>query len=102
MRLALAASRDAISRRFDKLYAEPFRAFFYMPLMHAEDLAVQEASVLLFKANLPGASNLRFAIEHRDIVKRFGRFPHRNRILVAPLDAGRNHLPARGRALIRE
>lgn len=79
--IALAAARDALARRFDKLYSEPQRAFFYMPFMHAEVLAVQEECVALFKANLPGGANLPFAVEHRDIVRRFGRFPHRNRIL---------------------
>lgn len=52
-----------------------------MPFMHAEDLAVQEECVALFKARLPETGNLSYAVEHRDIVKRFGRFPHRNRIL---------------------
>ena len=78
---ALAISREALRRRFDLLYAPRERAFFYMPFMHAEDLSVQEESVALFKARLPDAGNLPFAIEHHDIVKRFGRFPHRNRIL---------------------
>jgi uncharacterized protein (DUF924 family) len=58
-----------------------------MPLMHAEDLAMQDRCVERFThlhaASPPElrdtlASNLRFAEQHRDIVKRFGRFPHRN------------------------
>lgn len=66
------------------------RAFLYMPLMHAESLEYQEEAVLLF-ANLENQAtsqekkyfrnNLDFAIQHRDIIERFGRFPHRNRIL---------------------
>ncbi|MHA7872951.1 MAG: DUF924 family protein [Hyphococcus sp.] len=79
--MALAAAREAIGRRFDQRYAPRERAFFYMPFMHAEDVSVQEECVALFKARLPGTGNVSYAIEHRDIVKRFGRFPHRNRIL---------------------
>ena len=56
------------------------RSFLYMPFMHSEDLADQDLSVTLFsKTGLE--SSLKFAILHRDIVKRFGRFPHRNVIL---------------------
>ncbi len=78
---ALDIAREAINRRFDQLVDDKRRAFFYMPFMHAEDLSAQEESVELFKARLPGTMNLPFAIEHRDIVKRFGRFPHRNKVI---------------------
>lgn len=78
---ALDVAREALSRRFDRLVNDQRRAFFYMPFMHAEDLSVQEESVALFKAQLPRTNNLPFAIEHRNIVKRFGRFPHRNKTL---------------------
>ncbi len=79
--LALAAARDAVARRFDLLFPPNMQAFFLMPFMHAEDLSVQEESVRLFKSRSRGAGNLSYAIQHRDIVRRFGRFPHRNRIL---------------------
>lgn len=75
---ALSIARNAIARRFDRLVDDKRQAFFYMPFMHAEDLSVQEECVALFKAQLPTTMNVPFAIEHRDIVKRFGRFPHRN------------------------
>lgn len=78
---ALDAAREALRRRFDLLHAARKRAFFYMPFMHAEDLKTQELSVAIFKARLPGPSNLPYAIEHCEIVRRFGRFPHRNRVL---------------------
>jgi uncharacterized protein (DUF924 family) len=55
-----------------------------MPLQHAEDLALQERSVGLFAAlgKDPGMdSGFDYAVRHRDIIARFGRFPHRNRIL---------------------
>jgi uncharacterized protein (DUF924 family) len=66
------------------------RVFFYMPLMHAEDRALQADCVACFtalRASAPPelretlAGNLHFANEHRDIVERFGRFPHRNAAL---------------------
>lgn len=79
-RHALAVAREAIARRFDRLVDDKRRAFFYMPFMHAETLRVQDESVMLFTAQMPGTMNLPFAIEHRDIVRRFGRFPHRNKI----------------------
>lgn len=78
---ALRIARDALRRRFDRLVSDQRKAFFYMPFMHAEDLAVQEESVRLFKAQLPGTMNMPYALEHRDIIARFGLFPHRNRIL---------------------
>jgi uncharacterized protein (DUF924 family) len=63
------------------------RMFFYMPLEHAEDLALQERCVSLFQqlydADLREQAQdaLDYAREHRDIITRFGRFPHRNRVL---------------------
>ncbi len=66
------------------------RLFFYMPLMHAESLDVQEESVAAFRRLLEEApaelrrifeGNLRSAVLHRDIITRFGRFPRRNRAL---------------------
>jgi len=66
------------------------RIFFYMPLQHAESLDVQEESVAAFRRLLDEAplelratfeEALRSAIQHRDVVARFGRFPHRNAVL---------------------
>ena len=75
---ALAVARAAIDAGFDRQVDETLRAFFYMPFMHSESLADQERCVELC-ADL--ADNLRFAILHRDIIQRFGRFPHRNAAL---------------------
>lgn len=86
--MALDVAKDAIRRRFDLRFGVKERAFFYMPFMHSEDLTAQERSVSLFKARLPGTMNVPFAVEHHDIIKRFGRFPHRNKIL------GRTSTPA--------
>ena len=79
--MALDIAEGAIRRRFDFRFGAKERAFFYMPFMHSEDLSVQERSVALFKARLPGSMNVPYAVEHHAIVKRFSRFPHRNKVL---------------------
>lgn len=79
--IALRAASHALARRFDFCVCEEWRSFFYMPFMHAEDLAAQKRSVALFKARLPHTNNLKFARIHRNVIARFGRFPHRNDIL---------------------
>ena len=80
----------ALAEGGDKALARVGRVFLYMPLMHAEDLTLQERCVACFTAlhaNSPHplrqtlAGNLHFAIEHRDTIQRFGRFPHRNAAL---------------------
>ena len=70
---ALAAGHDAA-------FEPMLRAFFYLPFEHSEDLADQQRSVELFTA-LDDGLYTKYAIEHRDVVARFGRFPHRNRAL---------------------
>ncbi|MDH3379703.1 MAG: DUF924 domain-containing protein [Gammaproteobacteria bacterium] len=89
--LALLAAAD------DRHLGFVQRSFAYMPLQHSEELALQERSVELFTALAETASrewqsflenSLGYALEHRDIVARFGRFPHRNEIL------GRSSRPA--------
>jgi len=77
---AIEISKWAISRGFDKQLPKEQLAFLYMPLMHSEDMDDQNLSVSSFKA-AGLKNNTRFARHHRDIVKRFGRFPHRNEIL---------------------
>lgn len=77
---AVAVSKHAIAQGLDGLLPQEQRAFLYMPLMHSENLADQDISVAMFdSAGLAG--NARFAHHHREIVRRFGRFPHRNAIL---------------------
>jgi uncharacterized protein (DUF924 family) len=87
---ALAATLQGLERGFDARLSPMQRYFFYMPLMHAEDRAVQRRSVEKFErlaeekdtgfdGMLRGAAD--FARRHRDIVERFGRFPHRNNLL---------------------
>ncbi|MFM9923354.1 DUF924 family protein [Variovorax sp. H27-G14] len=76
---ALAVAKKAVDAGFDTQLEAALRPFFYLPFMHAEVLAEQERSVLLNAAL--DANTQRFALLHRDIVARFGRFPHRNRLL---------------------
>ncbi len=78
---AVMIASGAIERRFDKIAPPEARPFFYLPFMHSERLAEQRRSVALFKATMPGSTNLPFAVEHCEIIKRFGRFPHRNEAL---------------------
>ena len=59
------------------------RQFYLMPMMHAEDIAVQKASLPLFKA-YTSEQTYDYAVRHHDIIERFGRFPHRNDILNRP------------------
>ena len=77
---ALAVIKHALAHAFDRQIDKAQRAFLYMPLMHSENLADQDLAVELFTAD-GLESNLRFAHHHREIVRRFGRFPHRNAIL---------------------
>jgi uncharacterized protein (DUF924 family) len=77
---AISVARHALEHSFDEQLDERQKAFLYMPFMHSENPEDQERSVLLYeKANL--TNNIRFARHHRDLIRRFGRFPHRNRIL---------------------
>lgn len=87
--LAAGLARIAVERGWDRAGPEAARPFFYMPFMHSEIIADQERCVDLFRALEGGEGDgLKYAIEHRDIVVRFGRFPHRNRAL------GRESTPA--------
>jgi uncharacterized protein (DUF924 family) len=81
---ARAAARQALASGFDRELPPVRRGFLYLPFEHSEDLADQELSVRLFAALSPGedqASDLDFARRHHAIIARFGRFPHRNRVL---------------------
>ncbi len=77
---ALALAEGALKRRFDADMTAPARQFLYMPFMHAEDPEMQERSLALFRdLGLPEAT--RAAERHKEIIDRFGRFPHRNAVL---------------------
>ena len=82
--LALAAAKAMVDSGRHRLLDRVERSFVYLPFEHAEDLDTQERGVTLFEAlgresGREGAAE--WAIRHRDIIARFGRFPHRNQIL---------------------
>ena len=82
-RAALTAAKVAINRGWDMRIAEPARQFFYLPLMHSENLCDQERCVRLICERMPehGPDNLLHARAHREVIRRFGRFPYRNAAL---------------------
>jgi uncharacterized protein (DUF924 family) len=77
---ALAVTKTAIARGFDAATPMPERQFFYLPLMHSENLGDQERCVALYRA-LNDPDLAKWAEMHADIIQRFGRFPHRNALL---------------------
>lgn len=89
----LGIAQDALSLGEDRQFYPVVRSFFYLPLEHQEDIHYQELAVAAFRAALREARGFQWAIlfaeycsamRHRDIIRRFGRFPHRNRILGRP------------------
>ena len=78
--LARAAAGRAIERGFDRQAAKAERPFFYLPYMHSEALADQERCCDLCRA-AGDKGTLKYAELHLDIIRRFGRFPHRNAVL---------------------
>jgi len=87
---ALRAAKGCIEKGADRPLAVAERQFMYMPFMHSEELADQDRCIELFEALRDEQTGrcrdsvenaLRFAVMHRDIVAKFGRFPHRNAIL---------------------
>ncbi|MGY6706806.1 MAG: DUF924 family protein [Rhizobiaceae bacterium] len=85
--MAVQIARRALELELDSAMSDDEKSFLYMPFMHSEILADQERCVDLFRA-LSNEEGLKFAIEHRDIVAEYGRFPHRNKPL------GRESTPA--------
>jgi uncharacterized protein (DUF924 family) len=77
---ARETARHALARSYPAAYPDDMRIFFFMPFQHSEDLGDQDFCCTLF-ATLGNPENDIFAVEHRDIVARFGRFPHRNEVL---------------------
>ena len=85
--LALPVARHLLARGFDQGYSPSRRLFAYLPFEHSEDLADQELALELFGKirHLPGMEMAYdYAVKHWEIVKRFGRFPHRNDALGRP------------------
>lgn len=78
--LALVLSQEAIAAGAYLQLNQIERSFLYMPFMHSESLIIHAVAVKLFKEN-GIQSNLNFEIKHKEIIERFGRYPHRNIIL---------------------
>jgi uncharacterized protein (DUF924 family) len=78
--LARDVADRALARGFDRAVPPDLRTFFYLPFMHSETVADQERCVALYR-ELGDAESLRYAEDHADIIRRFGRFPHRNPVL---------------------
>jgi uncharacterized protein (DUF924 family) len=78
--LAHAIAAGALVRGFDSHAPGAMRGFFYLPFMHSENLADQERAVAFYKA-IGNTDGLKWAELHADIIRRFGRFPHRNAVL---------------------
>lgn len=80
--VALAAAKQSIHRGWDLKIDEPARQFFYMPLMHSENLCDQDRCVRLMNERMQqGGNNLLHAQAHREVIRQFGRFPTRNAAL---------------------
>jgi uncharacterized protein (DUF924 family) len=78
--LALAIARGALDAGYDQELAHDERKFLYMPFEHSENLDDQNRAVLLF-TQLGDEEQVLYAKKHRDVIERFGRFPHRNAML---------------------
>lgn len=82
-RIALASAKQAIDRGWDMQIDVPARQFFYLPLMHSEILCDQSRCIRLMAERMPGhEGSLLHAKAHREVIRRFGRFPYRNEALA--------------------
>jgi uncharacterized protein (DUF924 family) len=77
---ALQVAARALEKGFEKKFPPELRSFFYLPFMHSEELSDQEKCLALYKA-LGEEEGIKYAEIHLDAIRRFGRFPHRNKIL---------------------
>jgi len=78
--MAVTLAQEAIAGQFDQQLPLQKRKFLYMPLMHSESLVVHEQATELFSQ--PGLEdNYDYEIRHKQIIERFGRYPHRNQVL---------------------
>ena len=84
--IARRMARSAIEQGFDIAMTQQQRMFLYMPFEHSEDAADQQLSLSLI-GHLGDKEWTRYAMEHKAIIDRFGRFPHRNIVLNRPSSA---------------
>ena len=75
--LSLMLSQEAVARGIDKEFSHWEKVFLYLPYMHSESKKVQRDSIRLFKS-LKNKQNTWFAMDHKKIIDKFGRYPHRN------------------------
>ena len=80
-KLARQCTRDAVAAGADKALKPQQRSFLYMPLMHSESRADHEEAVRLYSSHPDLSYNLEFELKHKAIIDRFGRYPHRNKVL---------------------
>ncbi|MEL0066626.1 MAG: DUF924 family protein [Gammaproteobacteria bacterium] len=78
--LALALAQEAVQHGYDKQLNDDQRGFLYMPYMHSESMLIHEQALVLFE-QAGQESKYPFEVRHKEIVDRFGRYPHRNAIL---------------------
>jgi uncharacterized protein (DUF924 family) len=78
--LALAIAKGAFDRKLDEQLGKEERKFLTMPFQHSENLADQDRAILLL-TEIGDEHQLGYARKHRDVIARFGRFPHRNAVL---------------------
>ena len=78
--LALTVAKQCVTQKWDLRIDAPARQFFYLPLMHSENLYDQDRCIRLMKDRMPqtGENNLLHARVHREVIRQFGRFPYRN------------------------
>ena len=80
-RRALRVAASALNHGWDLRLDGPLRQFFYLPYMHSEMLTDQDRAVRLFKARMADGDTLLHARAHREVIRRYGRFPYRNAAL---------------------
>lgn len=79
---ALLVAQHAVDAHYDDLYPPVQRAFYYLPFMHSEDMAIQTRAVALYAAMRDAhPTGYDYACRHRNVIATFGRFPHRNAAL---------------------
>ena len=78
--LALVLAQEAVRRKLDAELGSSYKSFLYMPFMHSESREIHEIAMFLF--DQPGLEdNFNYELKHKEIIERFGRYPHRNELL---------------------
>ena len=78
--LALVLAQEAVRRKLDVELEPSYKSFLYMPFMHSESAEIHEIAMFLF--DQPGLEdNFNYELKHKEIIDRFGRYPHRNEVL---------------------